>query len=79
LVSAEGRIIKRSYKNKEGQNVSITEITVDSINSISSKSQATGEHASTPIAQFASNINEKDYNNSENQKLEEINWFEEEK
>lgn len=86
-VAVDGRLNKRSYVNKEGRNVSITEIIVDSIKTIvkRSKQGASQEEMVSVNDSFATKIidTEADYTKPNEPKkvddgLTELDWINEE-
>lgn len=86
-VAIDGRLNKRSYVNKEGRNINVTEIIVDSIKTIvkRSKQEQNQEEMVSVNDQFATKIidTEADFTKPNQPKkvddgLSELNWMNEE-
>jgi len=86
MVAIDGKLTKRSYVNKEGKNVYVTEIVVDNIKTLVKRSKSTnsGETMVSVNENFSTNIVDTEANftkpqeKKQNDGLVEIDWTNEE-
>lgn len=88
MVAIDGKLTKRSYTNKEGRNVNVTEIIVDSIKTLVKRSKpastANDDNLVSVNEQFATNVVDTEANftkpqfKKEDDGLTELDWINEE-